>query len=135
VRVLDDGTARIMDYGIAKTISSQTGMTRAGMSVGTIGYMSPEQVLGEPIGPHTDIFLLGALAYEMLSFQPAFRHPNLFRLMEMILEEDPHPLIDVAPSVPMELAAAVAKAMQKRPDDRFASAAEFRDAIMRTASA
>jgi len=135
VRVLDDGTARIMDYGIAKTISSQTGMTRAGMSVGTIGYMSPEQVLGEPIGPHTDIFLLGALAYEMLSFQPAFRHPNLFRLMEMILEEDPHPLIDVAPSVPMELAAAVAKAMQKRPDDRFASAADFRDAIMRTASA
>ena len=91
--------------------------------------------LGEPIGPHTDIFLLGALAYEMLSFQPAFRHPNLFRLMEMILEEDPHPLIDVAPSVPTELAAAVAKAMQKRPDDRFASAAEFRDAIMRTASA
>src|SRR6185436_16958085 len=90
----------------AKTISSQTGMTRAGMSVGTIGYMSPEQVLGEPIGPHTDIFLLGALAYEMLSFQPAFRHPNLFRLMEMILEEDPHPLIDVAPSVPTELAAA-----------------------------
>jgi serine/threonine-protein kinase len=96
--------------------------------------MSPEQVLGEPIGPHTDIFLLGALAYEMLSFQPAFRHPNLFRLMEMILEEDPHPLIDVAPSVPMGLAAAVAKAMHKRPDDRFASAAEFRDA-MRTASA
>jgi eukaryotic-like serine/threonine-protein kinase len=135
VRVLEDGSVKIMDYGIAKTISSQTGMTRAGMSVGTIGYMSPEQVLGEAIGPHTDIFLLGALAYELLSFQPAFRHPNLFRLMEMILEEDPHPLIDVAPTVPPELTAVVAKAMRKVPDERWASAAEFRDAIVRTASA
>jgi serine/threonine protein kinase len=134
VRVLEDGSAKIMDYGIAKTISSKTGMTRAGMSVGTIGYMSPEQVLGEAIGPQTDIFLLGALAYELLSFQPAFRHPNLFRLMEMILEEDPHPLIDVAPTVPPELAAVVAKAMRKLPEERFASAAEFRDALLRASA-
>ena len=131
VRVLEDGSARIMDYGIAKTISSQTGMTRAGMSVGTAGYMSPEQVLGEPIGPHTDIYLLGATAYELLSFQAPFRHPNLFRLMEMILEEEPHPLIDVAPSVPPDLVAAVSKAMRKKPEERFQSAAELRDAFAR----
>ena len=129
VRVLEDGTAKIMDYGIAKTVTSATGVTRAGMSVGSVGYMSPEQVLGEPIGPHTDIFLLGALAYELLSFQPPFRHPNLFRMMELILEEEPHPLIDVAPTVPPDVVAAVSKAMRKRPEERFASAAEFRDAI------
>jgi eukaryotic-like serine/threonine-protein kinase len=129
IRVLPDGSARIMDYGIAKTVSSQTGMTRAGMSVGTAGYMSPEQVLGQPIGPQTDIFLLGATAYELLSFQAPFRHQNMFRLMEMILEEEPDPLIDVAPTVPPEIAAVVAKAMRKVPDERFASAAEFRDAI------
>jgi serine/threonine-protein kinase len=131
IRVLEDGSARIMDYGIAKTVTSQTGMTRAGMSVGSVGYMSPEQVLGEPIGPHTDIFLLGATAYELLSFQAPFRHPNLFRLMEMILEEEPDPLIDVAPSVPPDLVAAVSKAMRKRPEDRFQSAAELRDAFVR----
>jgi serine/threonine-protein kinase len=135
IRVLEDGRAKIMDYGIAKTITSQTGMTRAGMSVGTIGYMSPEQVLGEPIGPHTDIFLLGAVAYELLSFQAPFRHANLFRLMELILEEDPDPLIDVAPTVPSDLVAAVSKAMQKRPEDRFASAAELRDAFARAGTA
>ena len=129
IRVLEDGSARIMDYGIAKTVSSQTGMTRAGMSVGTAGYMSPEQVLGQPIGPQTDIFLLGATAYELLSFQAPFRHPNMFRLMEMILEEEPDPLIDVAPTVPPEIAAVVAKAMRKAPEERFASAAAFRDAL------
>jgi serine/threonine-protein kinase len=132
VRVLEDGSARIMDYGIAKTVTSQTGMTRSGMSVGSVGYMSPEQVLGEPIGPHTDIFLLGATAYELLSFQAPFRHPNLFRLMEMILEEEPDPLVDVAPSVPPDLVAAVSKAMQKRPEDRFQSVAELREAFSRS---
>jgi eukaryotic-like serine/threonine-protein kinase len=135
VRVVEDGTAKIMDYGIAKTVNSATGITRAGMSVGSIGYMSPEQVLGEPIGPHTDIFLLGALAYELLSFQPPFRHPNLFRMMELILEEEPHPLIDVAPTVPPDLLAAVSRAMRKRPEERFASAAEFREAIAPRATA
>jgi serine/threonine-protein kinase len=133
VRVLEDGGVKIMDFGIAKTIGSATGMTRAGAAVGTVGYMSPEQVCGGEIGPHTDVFLLGALAYELLSFQPPFRHANLFRLMELVLNEDPDPLIDVAPSVPDGLAAAVAKAMRKRPEERFASASELRDALMGSA--
>jgi serine/threonine-protein kinase len=129
IRILEDGTPKIMDFGIAKTLTSKTGITRTGMSVGTLGYMSPEQIVGEPITPRTDIFLLGILAYELLSFRPPFRHPNLFRLMEMILEEEPDPLIDVAPTVPPEVAAVVSKALRKLPDERFASAAEFREAL------
>jgi len=130
VRILDDGGVKIMDFGIAKTIDSKTGMTRVGATVGTVAYMSPEQLSGGEIGPHTDVFLLGTLAYELLSFQPAFRHSSLYRLMELILHEEPHPLIDVAPSVPDRIAAVVAKAMRKAPDERFASAAEFRDALL-----
>ena len=130
VRVLEDGGVKIMDFGIAKTIDSKTGMTRTGTAVGTVAYMSPEQLSGGEIGPHTDIFLLGALAYELLSFQPAFRHASLYRLMELILNDDPDPLIDVAPSVPDSLAAVVARAMRKTPEERFASASEFRDALM-----
>ncbi len=133
VRVLDDGEIKIKDFGIAKTIGSTTGMTRAGAAVRKVSYMSPEQVCGGEVGPHTDVYLLGALAYELLSFQPAFRHANLFRLMELILNEDPDPLIDVAPSVPDGLAAVVAKAMRKRPEERFASAGQMRDAIARGA--
>ena len=133
VRVLDDGGVKIMDFGIAKSIGSSTGMTRAGTGVGSLGYISPEQISGDAIGPQTDIFLLGLVAYELLSFQPAFRHPNLFRLMDMIFTQDPDPLIDVAPSVPSGLAAVVEKALRKPPGERFASAADMRDAIARGA--
>jgi serine/threonine protein kinase len=130
VRILEDGGVKIMDFGIAKTIDSKTGMTRIGTAVGTVAYMSPEQMSGGEIGPHTDVFLLGVLAYELLSFRPAFRNANLFRLMELILHEDPDPLIDVAPSVPDGLGAAIARAMRKAPEERFASASAFRDALM-----
>ena len=131
VRVLDDGTIKIMDFGIAKSVNASTGVTKSGVAVGSLGYMSPEQVCGDPVDPRTDLFLLGVLAYELLAFQPPFRHDNLFRLMEMIVKEDPDPLIDVAPTVPAGMVAVVEKAIRKRPDERFASAAEMRDAIAR----
>lgn len=133
VRVLEDGGVKIMDFGIAKSIGSTTGLTRAGTGVGSYGYISPEQISGDTIGPHTDIFLLGLVGYELLSFQPAFRHPNLFRLMDMIFTQDPDPLIDVAPSVPSELAAVVERALRKIPGERFESAAAMRDALARIA--
>jgi len=133
VRVLDDGTIKIMDFGIAKSLDTSTAVTKSGVAVGSLGYMSPEQVIGDPIDPRTDLFLLGVLAYELLAFQQPFRHDNLFRLMEMIVKEDPDPLIDVAPSVPAGMAAVVEKAIRKRPDDRFSTAAEMRDAIARGA--
>jgi serine/threonine-protein kinase len=133
VRVLEDGAVKIMDFGIAKTIGSTTGMTRGGMSVGTYGYISPEQISGEAIGPHTDIFLLGLVGYELLAFRPAFRHANLFRLMDLIFTQEPDPLIDVAPTVPPQLSAVVERALRKRPEDRFESAAAMRDALERVA--
>lgn len=133
VRVLDDGTVKIMDFGIAKSLDTSTAVTKSGVAVGSLGYMSPEQVIGDPVDPRTDLFLLGVLAYELLAFKPPFRHDNLFRLMEMIVKEDPDPLIDVAPAVPAGMAAVVHKAMRKHPDERFATAAEMRAAIARGA--
>ena len=133
VRVLDDGTVKIMDFGIAKSLDTSTAVTKSGVAVGSLGYMSPEQVIGDPVDPRTDLFLLGVLAYELLAFQAPFRHDNLFRLMEMIVKEDPDPLIDVAPTVPAGMVAVVEKAMRKHPDERFATAAEMREAIARGA--
>ncbi len=130
IRVLEDGTVKIMDFGIAKSLTSSTGITKSGVALGSMGYMSPEQVCGDPVGPWTDIFLLGVLGYEFLSYQAPFRNDNLFRLMELIVKEDPDPLIDVAPTVPPALAAIVEKAMRKTPEDRFSSAAELRDALL-----
>jgi serine/threonine protein kinase len=129
VRVLEDGSIKLMDFGIAKALGASSNLTKSGVAVGSIGYMSPEQVSGDPVDERADIFCLGVLAYELLSFRPPFKSDNLFRLLEMIVKEDPDPLFDVAPDVPTEVAAVVAKAMEKNPADRFASAAEMRDAL------
>jgi serine/threonine protein kinase len=129
VRVLEDGSIKLMDFGIAKALGASSNLTKSGVAVGSIGYMSPEQVSGDPVDERSDIFCLGVLAYELLSFQPPFKSDNLFRLLEMIVKEEPDPLIDVAPDVPTELAAAVVRAMQKDPADRYASAVEMRDAL------
>jgi serine/threonine protein kinase len=129
VRVLDDGSIKLMDFGIAKALGAASNITKSGIAVGSIGYMSPEQVSGDSVDERSDLFCLGVLAYELLSFQAPFKSDNLFRLLEMIVKEDPDPLIEVAPDVPTEVAAVVARAMQKNPADRFSSAAEMRDAI------
>ena len=129
VRVLEDGSIKLMDFGIAKALGASSNITKSGVAVGSIGYMSPEQVSGDPVDERSDLFCLGVLAYELLGFQPPFKSDNLFRLLEMIVKEDPDPLIEVAPDIPTELAAIVARAMEKNPADRFSSAAEMRDAL------
>jgi serine/threonine-protein kinase len=131
IRILEDGGVKVMDFGIAKPVDETTAVTKKGVTVGSLGYMSPEQICGDPLGPEADIFLLGITAYELLSYRRPFRNDNLFRLMEMIVKEEPDPLIDVEPSVPAGLAAVVAKAMRKSPEERFSSASEMRDALWR----
>src|SRR4029453_12029003 len=128
VRVLPGGGVKLMDFGIAKALGSATSITKSGIGVGSIGYMSPEQVSGDHIDARSDVFGLGVLAYELLSFRPPFRNDNLFRLLEMIVKEDPDPLTEVA-GTPPAIAAVVARAMEKEPSRRFSSAAEMRDAF------
>ena len=128
VRVLPDGSVKLMDFGIAKALGSVTNLTKSGIGVGSIGYMSPEQVSGDPVDTRSDLFGLGVLAYELLSFRKPFRDDNLFKLLEMIVKEDPDPLTEIA-DVPAEVAAVVARAMEKDPAKRYASAAEMRDAF------
>lgn len=127
VRVLEDGRVKIMDFGIAKALGAATDLTKSGMAVGSIGYMSPEQVCGDPVDVGSDIFCLGVLAYELFSFRTAFKSDSLFRMLEMIVKEEPEPLIDASPDLPPALIAVVERAMRKKPEDRFGSVAEMRD--------
>jgi CheY-like chemotaxis protein len=131
VRVLEGLAVKLMDFGIAKALGTASNFTKSGVAVGSVGYMSPEQVSGDTIDERSDIFGLGVLAYEMLAFRAPFRNDNLFRLLEMIVKEDPDPLIELAPDTPPALLAVVSRAMEKNPADRFASAAEMRDALSR----
>jgi eukaryotic-like serine/threonine-protein kinase len=126
VRVLENGAVKIMDFGIAKAMGAQTNLTGQGIAVGSMGYMSPEQISGDPIDARSDVFSFGVLAYELFSFQQPFRNEHLFRLLEMIVKEDAHPLTDLVPDLPPGIAAVVDRAMHKRPDDRYASMTDLR---------
>jgi tRNA A-37 threonylcarbamoyl transferase component Bud32 len=126
IRILDSGVVKIMDFGIAKSIDSTTDITKDGTAVGSTGYMSPEQIVGEAVDARTDIFSLGIVAYELFSGRKPFHHEKLFMLLEQIVKEEPRPLREVAPEIPDPLVAIVERAMRKLPGDRFASAAELK---------
>ncbi|MFN2386911.1 MAG: serine/threonine protein kinase [Thermoanaerobaculia bacterium] len=129
VRVLPDGSVKIMDFGIAKLQDGTTDITKTGITMGSASYMCPEQVCGDPVDSRGDIFSWGSLAYELLSGRRAFRSENLFRRLEMVVKEEPDPLSDVAPEVPSRIVEIVEQALRKKPSDRFASAADLRDAL------
>ncbi|MDQ5871007.1 MAG: GAF domain-containing serine/threonine-protein kinase [Acidobacteriota bacterium] len=130
VRVLDNQSVKIMDFGIAKSVDPSGDITMTGITVGSSSYMSPEQIGGDAIDFRTDIFSFGILAYELLSYRKPFRNENLFLLLEQIVKEDPVPLSEVAPDLPPALVEVVEKAMAKNPEDRFASAKDLRNALI-----
>lgn len=130
VRVLDNQSVKIMDFGIAKSADPSGDITMTGITVGSSSYMSPEQIGGDTIDFRTDIFSFGILAYEFLSYRKPFRNENLFVLLEQIVKEDPVPLAEAAPDLPAALVEVVQKAMAKRPEDRFATAKDLRNALI-----
>lgn len=130
VRVLDNQSVKIMDFGIAKSVDPSGDITMTGITVGSSSYMSPEQIGGDTTDFRTDIFSFGILAYELLSYRKPFRNENLFLLLEQIVKEDPVPLAEIAPDLPPALVAVVEKAMAKKPEDRFATAKDLRNALI-----
>jgi serine/threonine protein kinase len=130
IRVLEGNAIKIMDFGIAKAQNEASEITKTGMAVGSAGYMSPEQICGDPVDHRADIFSFGAVAYELLSGRKAFRNENLFKLLETIVKEEPEPLSIAAPEVPAALAEIVHKTLNKEPAERFQTAEELRDALI-----
>jgi eukaryotic-like serine/threonine-protein kinase len=130
VRVLENQSVKIMDFGIAKSVEPADEITQTGITVGSSSYMSPEQIGGDTVDFRTDIFSFGVLAHELLSGSKPFQNENLFLLLEQIVKEEAPPLAEIAPDVSPALIAIVERAMQKRPEDRFASARDLRDALV-----
>jgi len=126
VRILDDGTVKVMDFGIAKSLQTESNLTQTGITLGTSAYLAPEQIRGEPIDRRTDIFSMGVLSYELLSYRKPFRGEHLSTVLYKILNDSPEPLGTLAQDVPPALAAAVSKAMSKIPDERYSTMEEYR---------
>src|SRR5689334_12701514 len=131
VRVLDDGTVKVMDFGIAKSLQTESNLTQTGITLGTSAYLAPEQIRGEPIDRRTDIFSMGVLSYELLSYRKPFRGEHLSTVLYKILNDSPEPLGTLAQDVPPALVDAVNKAMSKTPTERYQTMEEYRQEIGR----
>src|SRR3954447_18581526 len=130
--LLHDGQALVADFGIALAASKAGGnrMTETGMSLGTPHYMSPEQAMGErEITARSDVYALGAVLYEMLTGDPPFTGSTAQAVVARVVTESPRPLVPQRHTIPAHVEAAVLTALEKLPADRFASAAEFAEAL------
>jgi serine/threonine protein kinase/tetratricopeptide (TPR) repeat protein len=115
-----DGRVKILDFGLARAgPATADDQTDPGTVLGTVGYMSPEQVRGEPADARSDIFALGCVLYEMVAGQRAFRRPTAPETMTAILNEDPP---RVGREAPAELERVIAHCLEKSPPQRFQSA-------------
>ncbi len=126
--ITKDGTIKIIDFGLAKGSFGLT-LTRSGTSVGTVAYMSPEQMRGEEVTPATDLWSLGVTLYQMLTGTLPFRGDYETAMMYSITNEIPPPLSSIRQDIPVELEMIVDKAMKKDPQDRYQRASAVADAL------
>ena len=134
--LLQGSHAVLADFGIAAALDNSPGqtsgerLTGTGMSLGTIGYMAPEQAVGEKgVDARADIYALGVVLFEALAGRPPFEGESVQEIFAAHLTERPPPLDDLRPETPPGVVAAVARALEKSPADRFQTAAELRDAL------
>ena len=132
-----DGRVKILDFGLAKTTASMPGsaeetaaaVTGEGIVLGTVGYMSPEQVRGQTVDARADVFALGAVLYEMLSGRRAFHRDTAADTMSAILREEPPAIADTGVILPPGLDRIVRHCLEKNPKERFQSAQDVAFAL------
>jgi len=130
--LLHEGRPLIADFGIALAVNAGGGhrLTETGLSLGTPHYMSPEQATGdEGVGPATDIYALGCVAYEMLIGEPPYTGSTPQAVLGKIITKEPEPVREHRKAVPGNVDAAIRRALEKLPADRFASAKGFASAL------
>ncbi|MDX2496259.1 MAG: bifunctional serine/threonine-protein kinase/formylglycine-generating enzyme family protein [Desulfuromusa sp.] len=123
-----DGEVKIADFGIAHLESST--QTQLGTIIGTPGYMSPEQIMGQHVDHRSDIFSAGILLYELLTGERAFVSTNITSTTYKIVHTELPPPSKLCPTVPEAIDAVLARAFAKQPDNRFQSTSEFAEALI-----
>jgi serine/threonine-protein kinase len=130
--MLERGTGRavVTDFGIARAAAGDSRLTVTGVAIGTPAYMSPEQALGErELDGRSDIYSLGIIAYQMLAGEPPIKASNTPAMLVKHVSETPRSLEQLRPDAPRAMVNAIARALAKKPEDRWRDAAAFRDAL------
>ena len=125
--VTSDGTVKILDFGIAKRTEDH--LTDDGSRMGTLAYMSPEQLQNEPVDQRTDVWALGMVFFELLTGSRPFQGEYEYALMYALLHEDPISLHTLKPEIPAIAEDVIGKALQKRQDDRFQRVEDILNAL------
>src|SRR5438105_3608511 len=131
VLLTPDGDAKVTDFGIARSLDVERGVTQTGTVLGTSNYLSPEQAAGEPVTPSTDVYSLGVVLYELLTGDVPFRGDNLVVVAMKHVTEHPPSLLDQRADIPPRLARAVERALEKDPAQRFPSMDAFATELRR----
>jgi eukaryotic-like serine/threonine-protein kinase len=129
IMVDEDRQVRLMDFGLAKFLADDTGMTMDGRIVGTFRYMAPEQILGEPLDGRADLYSLGVILYELMTGRPPFDAKSPVDLWHKVLETEPPPLLAINQRGDPQLARVTHRLIRKEPDDRFQTAEEVYEAL------
>lgn len=132
VMITPQGSVKVMDFGIARAVSdSAATMTSTAAVIGTAQYLSPEQARGEGVDARSDVYSLGCLLYELVTGAPPFTGDSPVSVAYQHVREDPRLPSSINPDVPPELDAILLKAMSKNPANRYQSAAEMRNDLLR----
>jgi serine/threonine-protein kinase len=132
VMITPQGTVKVMDFGIARAVSdSAATMTSTAAVIGTAQYLSPEQARGESVDARSDVYSMGCLLYELVTGAPPFSGDSPVAVAYQHVREDPRLPSSINPEVPAELDAILLKAMSKNPANRYQSAAEMRNDLLR----
>jgi len=138
VMITGEGRVKVLDFGLAKPparpaaeddVTQALLTTQAGSLLGTVPYMSPEQLRGGDVDHRSDIFALGVLLYEMAAGRRPFEGPSRADVTSAILREAPVPITDVNPGLPSDLERIVTRCLEKNPDDRYHAAADIRNEL------